>query len=94
MTASEDDKQGQPKLPDGIEEISWDNLRRLGIDRDNHLYWDGRQVQTRSQMGFTFWQKAGAFLVVLGALGALVQGIDAGYDFGCKLHWWTQGCSQ
>jgi hypothetical protein len=94
MTGSEDDKQREPKLPDGIHEITWNDIRRLGIDRHNQLYWDGRQVQTRSWLDFTFWQKVGAFIVVLGALGALAQGVDAGYDFGCKLHWWTQGCSQ
>ena len=46
------------------------------------------------EIGLTFWQKLGAFIVVLGALGGLSQGIDAGHNFGCKLHLWSLGCSK
>jgi hypothetical protein len=28
-------------------------------------------------------------IIVIGALGAVVQGVAAGFDLGCKLHWWS-----
>ena len=78
--------------PSGISPISFENIGRMGVGHDGHLYWDGRRVETRARLGLTFWQKLGAFIVVLGALGAIAQGIDATHNFGCKVHLWSLGC--
>jgi hypothetical protein len=28
-------------------------------------------------------------IIVIAALGATVEGLDAGFDLGCKLRWWS-----
>jgi hypothetical protein len=28
-------------------------------------------------------------IIVFGALGAVAQGVDAGFNFGCKQGWWS-----
>lgn len=28
--------------------------------------------------------------IVFGAIGSASQGVSAGFDFGCKLHWWSE----
>jgi len=58
---------------------------------------EGKEVRS----GFAFgscWAKIIAILtagaIILGGLGEAVHGIDAGYDFGCKVGWWTGGCQK
>jgi hypothetical protein len=96
MNTPEDVKSDHSAWPEGVEPISWVNIDRLGVGQDNQLYWDGRRVETRSRLDLTFWQKVIAgvtgLAVIAGGLGGLSQGIDAGHNFGCKLHWWIEGC--
>jgi len=98
MAATDEATPDQSKWPQDIEPISWANIGRLGVSNAGQLYWDGRRVETRSRLDFTFWQKAiaaiTALAVIAGGLGGLTQGVDAGHNFGCKLHWWAEGCTK
>ncbi len=72
-------------------------MQLLGFDKDGNFYWDGKPVEVRRTFSLTRWQKVGAFIVaaaaIAGGIGGLVQGIAAGHDLGCKLHWFHHACS-
>ncbi len=72
-----------PEWPKRVRPLSLDGLQLLGIDDSRQLFWDGERVQVERRFVLTFWQKAGAIVVVLGALGALAQGVTATFDEGC-----------
>jgi hypothetical protein len=97
MSAGEE-MPDQSTWPEGVTPITLDQLVRLGVGRDDQLHWDGRPVVTRRRLDLTLWQKIGAVLVTItvmaGGIGGLVQGVDAGHNFGCKVHWWTEGCTK
>ncbi len=92
MSTAKNQRSDRSDRPDGAKPLTFENIEHLSVGRDGHLYWHGRQVETRARIGLTFWQRLGAFIVVLGALGGLSQGIDAGHNFGCKLRLWSLGC--
>ena len=50
---------------------------RLGFDRENNLYFDGKKLQTVKKYSLTFWQGLFAALtslgVLFGGLGALLD---------------------
>ncbi len=98
MTGAGRTELDRSSWPEGVEPLSWANMGRIGVGRDGHLYWDGRQVQTRSRLDLNVWQTIGAVMIAVGTLvggiGALGAGIDAGHNFGCKVHWWIEGCSK
>jgi hypothetical protein len=74
--------------PPGVRPVTLESFDLLGVDKDNRLYWDGKPVEVRRRFDLTFWQKLGAVIIVIGALGATV-GLDAGFDLSCKLRWWS-----
>jgi hypothetical protein len=84
--------------PPGVRVAGYEAAELLGVDNDKRLYWDGHPIEVRRRLDLTFWQKAGAVIVgsavVITALGTVAQGIDAGHNFGCKMHWWTTGCAK
>jgi hypothetical protein len=93
---AETEPPAQKEWPPGVEPISYQNIARLGVGHDGKLYWDGRPVVTHSRLDLSCWQKVGAALAALavfaGGLGSCTSGLDAGFAFGCKVHWWTVGC--
>jgi hypothetical protein len=95
MTTTEQAQPDWSKWPEGVGPITWNNLGRPGVGRDNQLYWDGKPVEIRRRLKLSRIQIAGAFVVGLAAIvGGLGTGLNEGFDFGCKLHWWTEGCSK
>jgi hypothetical protein len=82
--------------PVGVTPISFANIGRLGVGKDGRLYWDGKPVETGQRLSLTWWQTilaiAASIAVIIGSLGAIAQGLDAGHNFGCKMHWLTTGC--
>lgn len=79
--------------PNGVKTIGVGDLRRLGIDNENQLYWDGRRIEFRRPLVLTGFQKAITALVtacaVLGGLGGFVTGFNNATVFLCgrDIHW-------
>jgi len=73
--------------PPGIEQISMENLGRLGIDSADRLFWDGRQIEVKRRLDLTFVQKIFAVVVavmaVLGGLGGFATGFNDFSEFLC-----------
>ena len=90
--APEPKPQGRNRHP-----VDMTDLSRLSIDRDGRLYWDGKPVQTHHRFSMSRAQIVGASIVaafvVIGALGAAVQGSVAARDWACRLGWTTQHCT-
>jgi hypothetical protein len=81
--------------PKGVEGITYSDIGKLGVDRDGRLHWDGKPVEVQRRLRFSRMQTIGAVLVGLAAIiGGVGTGINEGFDFGCKVHWWAQGCSR
>src|SRR5437763_13424600 len=85
-----------PDWPKSVQGISLKGLDLLGIDEKNQLYWDGNSIEFRRPLVLTGLQKFVAVLtaiaIILGGIGSAWQGADAGFSFGCKLHWWHERC--
>jgi hypothetical protein len=73
------------------------DLSRLSIDNDGRLYWDGKPVEVRRRIQMSRAQVVGASVVaafiVIGAVGAAVQGSLALRDWTCRLGWTTSYCA-
>jgi hypothetical protein len=77
--------------------VDMTDLSRLSIDTDGQLYWDGKPVKSRREVSLSRGQLIAAtvvvLMVVIGALGAAVQGLAAAHDWGCKLGWTHSNCA-
>jgi hypothetical protein len=87
----------QPKSR-GVHTIGVTDLNRLSIDRDGRLYWDGKPVEVRRRVMMSRAQIVsatviGAF-VVIGAVGAAINGTTAALDWACRIGWTTSYCVQ
>jgi hypothetical protein len=68
----------------------------LGIDRRGNLYWDGKPVEVRHlalTLGQKLWAGVVAVSVIVGAIGAGLQGWTAYHDWACKVGWWAIICA-
>ncbi len=81
-----------PEWPPGVQPIALEGVALLGIDRDNGLYWDGRAIEVKRTLDLSFWQKIGALIVILGAVGGFAQGVTTTIDFGCQRGFWPIAC--
>lgn len=86
-----------PKKSGGnIHQLVTADLRRLSIDNDGRLYWDGKPVEVRRRLEMSRAQVLGAGVVatfiVIGAIGAAIQGSLALRDWGCRLGWTADYC--
>jgi hypothetical protein len=81
---------GQPGWPNGVTPIQVPDLKRLGINEQNELFWDGRHVEIRRSLTLTRFQKfitiIVTFCAVLGALGGFVTGFNNASVFLCARH--------
>ena len=81
--------------PAGVEQIGLEDLGRLGINKDDQLFWDGRRIEVRQSLALTTFQKviagAAALCAVLGALGGFVTGFNNASVFLCArgIDWLT-----
>ncbi|MBM3527613.1 MAG: hypothetical protein FJX62_05945 [Alphaproteobacteria bacterium] len=73
------------------------DLTRLSIDNDGRLYWDGKPVEVRRRIAMSRRQIVGAAIigvfVVIGAIGAAIQGTAAARDWACRLGWIESTCA-
>jgi len=77
--------------------VDMTDLSRLSIDRDGRLYWDGKPVEVHRRLMMSRAQIVGASIlaifVVIGALGAALQGSMAARDWACRMGWLSSSCS-
>ncbi len=73
------------------------DLSRMSIDNDGRLYWDGKPVEVRRRIMMSRAQIVGASLigvfVVIGAVGAAMQGSAAAHDWACRIGWTSAYCT-
>jgi len=76
-----------PGWPEGVHQISVEDLGRLGIDGEDQIFWDGRRIELKRRLDLTALQKTVAVVVtvmaVLGGLGGFASGINDASDFLC-----------
>lgn len=81
--------------PAGVEQIGLEDLGRLGINKADQLFWDGRRIEVRQSWVLTSFQKiiagVAAVCAVLGALGGFVTGFNNASVFLCtrEVDWLT-----
>lgn len=97
QAAEEPPSEPPPQQGRNVHTIGIGDLARLSIDNDGRLYWDGKPVEVSRRIMMSRKQVLGASLiaafVVIGALGAAVQGAAAARDWACRLGWSTKYCS-
>jgi hypothetical protein len=73
------------------------DLSRLSIDNNGHLYWDGKPVEVRRRVALSGAQILAATIiglfVILGGIGAAINGSTAAFEWGCKLGWIHSNCA-
>jgi len=73
------------------------DLSRLSIDDNGHLYWDGKPVEVRRRVSLSTGQILAATIiglfVIVGGIGAAINGSAAAFEWGCKLGWIRSNCS-
>ncbi len=90
----------KPALPEkgtrDVRSIGITDLSRLSIDNDGRLYWDGKPVEVRRRIMMSRAQVVGTSVVaaflVIGAIGAAIQGTSAMRDWACRLGWTNSYC--
>jgi hypothetical protein len=96
-TADEPGHRSPEKTSRNVHPLASADLSRLSIDNDGRLYWDGKPVEVRRRIQMSRAQVLAASIVslfiVIGAIGAAVQGSLALRDWGCRLGWTTSYCS-
>jgi hypothetical protein len=73
------------------------DLSRLSIDNSGHLYWDGKPVEVRRRVSLSPGQILAATIIglfiIIGGIGAAINGSAAAFDWGCKLGWIRANCA-
>ena len=76
--------------PSEVEPIGIEDLSRLGIDRSDQIYWDGRRIEIRKAIVLTGVQKVIALIVtvvgVLAGLATIATGFNNASIFLCARH--------
>ena len=72
---------GQPGWPNGVRPILVPDLKRLGINEQNELFWDGRHVEIRRSLTLTRFQKS--TLPDITEIDTALQAIGRAATFGC-----------
>ncbi len=96
-TLNEPGHRASKKSGRNIQPLATADLSRLSIDNDGRLYWDGKPVEVRRRIQMSRTQAVAASVVavfvVIGAIGAAIQGSLALRDWSCRLGWTTNYCS-
>jgi hypothetical protein len=77
--------------------VDMPDLNRLSIDSDRRLYWDGKPVEVRLRISMSRAQAVGAGIVaafvVIGGIGAALQGAVVARELACRLGWPAGACA-
>lgn len=76
--------------PDGVTPMTLQDLKRLGTDRKNQLYWDGKIV--RSPLRLSMPQTVIAVLATLASLATIFSGLNNAAVFFCARGVTILGC--
>lgn len=81
----------------GRHPVEMSDLSRMSIDREGRLYWDGKPVEVHRRIAMSQRQIIGAGIVavfvVIGAIGAALQGTLAARELMCRLGWSASACA-
>ena len=95
-TEAAEDAKPAPKGRN-VHPVDMTDLSRLSIDRDGRLYWDGKPVEVHRRILMSRAQVVGASIVaafvIIGAIGAALQGSAAARDWACRLGWTSSTCT-
>jgi hypothetical protein len=85
--------------PAGVVPVDVHTISKLGVDNQNHLYWDGSPIITSTSYRFTRFQKIIAICVTLatmaGAIGSAAQGWGVYNEWACKVRpGWPSLCQK
>lgn len=87
----------RPGWPRDVSPITVGDLKRLGIDGGNALYWDGKRVEVRTKLRLTRAQQVLALVVsmfaILGGLGGFLSGVQNLSLFLCARGVHVLGCA-
>jgi hypothetical protein len=76
--------------------VDMTDLSRLSIDREGRLYWDGKPVETHHRFAMSRKQFIGASVVaafvIIGSIGAALQGAATVRGWTCRLGWSASAC--
>src|ERR1700709_1559056 len=82
--------------PTDVTPLGVEDLERLGLNRNNQLFWDGKRIEVRQSLTLTGLQKVLAAVVsifaILGALGGFVTGLNNASIFLCARGHHQLGC--
>jgi hypothetical protein len=94
---TEDTQQAPAAIGHNTHPVEMTDLSRLSIDTDGRLYWDGKPVEVHRRLLMSREQIIGACVigafVVIGALGAALQGTSAARDWACRFGWASSVCA-
>ncbi len=79
-----------PHWPDDVEPLAIDELDKLGRNRRNELFWDGRRLRT--QYSFTWPQTLLALLAAIASLATIGTGLNNFSLFLCARDVTVLGC--
>ncbi len=69
--------------PEGVRGISWDGLDALGVHQETgRLYWDGKEVVTRTKIRLGTFERWVASFAALGTFGTFLVNV------GRAIGWW------
>src|ERR1700712_3445021 len=82
--------------PADVTPLGVEDLERLGLNRSNQLFWDGKRIEVRQSLTLTGLQKTLAAVVsvfaILGGLGGFVTGLNNASIFMCARGYHQLGC--
>jgi hypothetical protein len=101
LAAEQQEPGAEPPPPEPVgrnhHPVDMTDLSRLSIDREGLLYWDGKAVETHHRFAMSRKQVIGASIVaafvVIGSIGAALQGAATVRDWTCRLGWSASACA-
>ena len=69
-----DKPEKPPHWPDGVEQLTFEHTAKLGVGRDNQLYWDGKPIVTKSKISLPWFVNVAA--VAAGLAAVVMAGLD------------------
>lgn len=76
----------EKEWPSQVWSIGLDRLDLLGVDGKGQLYWNGHQIEIRQPLSLTFWQRAGAVIIVISSAATAIATAVLAYAALTTLH--------
>jgi hypothetical protein len=69
--------------PSDVEPLFIEDMQKLGRNKRNELFWDGKPIVTRNQYVFTNYQRALAILAIIASVATILTGLNNAAVFMC-----------